>query len=145
LFEQIKAEAGALPNVRFHGSVPYHDMRDLFERARVLAATSEIEGFPNTYLQAWSHGVPVVGFLDPENMIANGQLGRAVKTAEEMGAAVTELLADEAEWAAASQRCLAFAASSTDENAMVAPYIEALRAVGKSRDDGALALRTREH
>jgi glycosyltransferase involved in cell wall biosynthesis len=145
LFAQIEAEAATLPNVRFRGHVPYHEMRDLFERARVLAATSEIEGFPNTYLQAWSHGMPVVGFLDPEHMIANGRLGRAVRTPDEMAAAVAELLADEAEWSAASQRCRAFAAGSTDENAMLAPYVEALRSVGRSHDDGTLALRPREH
>ena len=132
LFEQIKTEAATLPNVRFHGTVPYHEMRDLFERARVLAATSEIEGFPNTYLQAWSHGVPVVGFLDPENMIADGQLGCAVKTPDEMAAAVAGLLESEAEWSAVSERCRAFAARSMDESAMVAPYVEALRFVCRS-------------
>src|SRR5690606_25372063 len=58
LFEQVKREVQALPNVRFLGQVPYHDIGEWFERARVLAGTSEVEGVPNTYLQAWGHGAP---------------------------------------------------------------------------------------
>jgi glycosyltransferase involved in cell wall biosynthesis len=133
VFERMKAAAAQLPNVTFHGAVPYHEIRDLFERARVLAATSEIEGFPNTYLQAWSHGMPVVGFLDPERMIAERKLGRAVTTPDEMAAGLVELLSDESQWRAVSERCLAFAGSNADEDSMVAPYIEALRAAGARR------------
>ena len=46
----------------FHGAVPYRDAGALYSRARVLVNTSDVEGFPNTYLQAWASGTPVVAF-----------------------------------------------------------------------------------
>ncbi len=52
LFEAMKHEAASISNLKFHGAVPFHDMKSLFERARLLVATSRVEGFPNTYLQA---------------------------------------------------------------------------------------------
>ncbi|MEJ1964052.1 MAG: glycosyltransferase [Gammaproteobacteria bacterium] len=53
LFEEVKQGSKALPNVHFLGPVPYHDVRALFEHARLVVSTSEIEGMPNIYLQAW--------------------------------------------------------------------------------------------
>jgi len=91
LFEDVKREAAQLPNVKFHGPVPYHDIGALFERSRLLVGTSEVEGFPNTYLQAWGHGAPVVAFLDPEDVIARKGLGRAVHSMEEMTAIWTSM------------------------------------------------------
>lgn len=127
LFEQVKREAQALPNVRFLGQVPYHDVGMLFERARMLVGTSEVEGVPNTYLQAWGHGAPVVAYLDPEHLIANGGLGRTVHSQEEMAEAVTQLLADPKDWTEASARCRAFAVAHADENTRVQLYVDALR------------------
>ena len=144
LFASVQREAGTLANVRFHGPVAFHQMPALFERARLLVGTSEVEGFPNTYLQAWAHGAPVVAFLDPEAMIANRRLGRAVATLAEMEAAITELLTNEREWAAASERCRAFVASRTDETAMLAPYLEAVRSLGTQDADASLSLRARQ-
>jgi glycosyltransferase involved in cell wall biosynthesis len=129
LYENVKREAEKLPNVRFLGPVPYHDVRSLFERARLLVGTSEVEGFPNTYLQAWAHGTPVVAFLDPEQLIARNGLGKAVSSMDDMTAVVTKLLGNEAEWAAASARCHAHAAASADENTRVQLYIDALRSL----------------
>jgi len=77
LFEEVRRAAQALPNVRFLGPVPFHDVRRLFERARMLVGTSEIEGVPNTYLQAWGHGTPVVAYLDPEHLISENRLGKS--------------------------------------------------------------------
>ena len=52
LYEQVRAAARQVPNVRFHGPIPYQEVGEFYERARVFVGTSEIEGFPNTYLQA---------------------------------------------------------------------------------------------
>ncbi|MEJ0038409.1 MAG: glycosyltransferase family 4 protein [Gammaproteobacteria bacterium] len=127
LFNEVKREAQALPNVRFLGQVPYHDVGSLFERARLLVGTSEIEGVPNTYLQAWGHGTPVVAYIDPEHLIAENGLGRAVHSADEMAEAVSQLLGEPDSWAGASTRCREFAATRADENTRVQLYVDALR------------------
>jgi len=141
LYEQVKREAEKLPNVRFLGQVPYHDVGELFERARLLVGTSEIEGVPNTYLQAWGHGTPVVAYLDPEHMIAHNGLGQAVHSADEMAAAVTKLLGDPELWARTSARCHDFAAARADENARVQLYVDALR---RLHNDSGISLRHAE-
>src|SRR5262249_9839659 len=84
LYESVKREAASLPNVTFHGHVPPSQIAALYERARMLVSTSEIEGFPNIYLQAWAHGAPVVAFLDPDRMIARNGLGAVVSSVDEM-------------------------------------------------------------
>ena len=79
-FETVKAQAASRSNVTFHGAVPYRDASALYSRARVFVNTSDIEGFPNTYLQAWASGTPVVAFFDPDGVIAREGLGATVRT-----------------------------------------------------------------
>lgn len=141
LFDQVKRDAAALPNVRFLGQVPYHDVGTLFERARLLAGTSEVEGVPNTYLQAWGHGAPVVAYLDPEHLIANGGRGRVVRSQDEMADAVTQLLANPGDWAKVSARCREFAVTRADENTRVQLYVDALR---RLHNDSGIPLRHAE-
>ena len=49
----------------------------LYDRAKVLVNTSDVEGFPNSYLQAWIRGVPVVTLIDPDGVIEREGLGVA--------------------------------------------------------------------
>jgi glycosyltransferase involved in cell wall biosynthesis len=141
LYEQVKRDAENLPYVRFFGQVPYHDIGELFERARLLVGTSEVEGVPNTYLQAWGHGAPVVAYLDPEHLIAHNGLGRAVHSPDEMAEAVTQLLADPGEWAKVSARCREFAVTRADESTRVQLYVDALR---RLHNDSGVPLRHTE-
>jgi glycosyltransferase involved in cell wall biosynthesis len=126
LYEAVRAEALGLPNVRFHGPVPYHEVGEFYERARVFVGTSEIEGFPNTYLQAWARGTPVVAFLDPEQLIARNGMGRAVTNVSEMCAQIVALSADARAWEAASQRSREYMDNRFNPTRMTAPYVEAL-------------------
>jgi glycosyltransferase involved in cell wall biosynthesis len=126
-FETVRAQAADRGNVTFHGAMAYRDTGALYGRARVFVNTSDIEGFPNTYLQAWSSGTPVVAFFDPDGVIAREGLGAAVRTAREMCEAVQRLSSDESEWRAARQRCLAFIDRHYGEDAVLQPYLEAFR------------------
>ncbi len=126
LYEQVRAQALTVPNVRFHGPVPYHDVGEFYERARVFVGTSEIEGFPNTYLQAWARGTPVVAFLDPDRLIARNGMGRAVTSVSELCEAIVKMTGDPRAWETASQRSREYMDSRFNAARMTAPYVEAL-------------------
>lgn len=126
-FESISREAAAIPSLTFHGRVPYHDVNDFYERARVFVNTSDSEGFPNSYLQAWVRGTPVVAFFDPDGLIAREGLGAAVSSDEEMRAAVLRLAIDEPAWRETSERCKAYMRRHVDEGLILRPYLAALR------------------
>lgn len=63
-YREIEAQARVLPNVSFMGFLPFAEAERWFDHAAVLVNTSEHEGFPNTFLQAWSRGVPTLATFD---------------------------------------------------------------------------------
>jgi glycosyltransferase involved in cell wall biosynthesis len=72
---RLRSRAMAVPNVRLHGRVPHADVQEFYRRAVALVCTSHYEGFPNVFLEAWSHGLPVVSTFDPDGLIAERGLG----------------------------------------------------------------------
>ncbi len=91
-FEDVKAAAARLPNVSMPGAVRYTDSGAWFDRARIFLNTSSIEGFPNTFLQAWIRSVPVVSFFDPDGLIKRLQLGAVPASIDDMREAIRGLL-----------------------------------------------------
>jgi glycosyltransferase involved in cell wall biosynthesis len=81
-----------VPNLTVHGATARDRMGDFYRRASLLCCTSEYEGFPNTFLEAWSHGLPVVSTVDPDSLISRLQLGIVATTPEALGAGVRQLL-----------------------------------------------------
>ncbi len=63
------------PNVTMHGFVPYRDVGTHYDRAALLLCTSDWEGFPNTFIEAWSRGIPVVSTVDPDDVITRTGCG----------------------------------------------------------------------
>lgn len=126
LYEQVRLRAASLANVTFHGFVPQHQVGSYFERARVFASTSEIEGFPNTYLQAWSRGTPVVAFLDPEGLLAQHRLGALVSGADALRDAIVGLSSNTGEWEAASARARRHVEQRAEQRETASAYAEAL-------------------
>jgi glycosyltransferase involved in cell wall biosynthesis len=127
-YEATKAQMQQRANLTFHGPVQYESVNSFYSRARVLVNVSDIEGFPNSYLQAWSRGTPVAAYFDPDNMIARNRLGVAAKSYEELCEAVATLAAQERAWEEASARCQRFMAARFGADTILRPYLEALDA-----------------
>lgn len=72
---ELTARAGHLPNVEMCGQVERRGLAELYESATALVCTSGYEGFPNTFLEAWSFGVPVITTVDPDNVVRTNRLG----------------------------------------------------------------------
>lgn len=104
LFDSVKAAAARLENLEFFGPVPFHETAALYARTRLFLNTSELEGFPNGYLQAWANGVPVVATFDPDRMISQHALGRATDSLETTVSAIGDLLGDDTARGEASRR-----------------------------------------
>ncbi|MGA9755490.1 MAG: glycosyltransferase family 4 protein [Desulfobaccales bacterium] len=95
LYEHIEQRARRIPNLSFVGFVPFYEVSRYFDRAALVVNTSEPkEGFPNTFLQAWCRGLPVVSFFDPDGIIQRQQLGFAVNSLDTMRHGVLKLLND---------------------------------------------------
>ena len=72
----LKKKASEFTNVDFLGQVDYESMGFHFYNSTALLCTSFSEGFPNTYLQSWSHGKPVFSLsVNPDNIISANELG----------------------------------------------------------------------
>ncbi len=91
-YDDMVAAAARLPNVTMMGSVRYRDTGALFDRAKIFLNTSSIEGFPNTFLQSWIRGVPVVTFFDPDGLVQRTPLGRVANSVDDMREAIRGLL-----------------------------------------------------
>jgi glycosyltransferase involved in cell wall biosynthesis len=98
----------------------------LFGQARVLLNTSEAEGFPNAYLQAWRSGTPVVSPVDPDGLILSQGLGRVAERPENLARAVDNLCRRPQRWLIAHERCLRWADEHLNWDRTVDRYEQAL-------------------
>jgi glycosyltransferase involved in cell wall biosynthesis len=113
------ARMSALPNVDYYGYVPNDQLDIHYESAAVFVCTSQWEGFPNTFLEAWSHGRPTVTTCDPDGVVHARRLGYVASNVEGLIAAVRRLLTDEKEWhhIAANAQCYFRSHHSVDKAA----------------------------
>lgn len=132
LFREMRRAARAAPNVHFHGRLSYGHAGALYARAKLLVNTSEVEGFPNTYLQAWMNGVPVVTLIDPDRIIEREGLGTAVQSFAQIPGAVAQLLVDSSHWSAVSRRCRQFMARDYGEDKILPAYLDTFEQVLRS-------------
>jgi len=63
-------------NVVFKGRLDHHETMRLIANAKALINTSNYEGFPNIFLEAWATGVPVISLnVNPGNVFEEYHLG----------------------------------------------------------------------
>lgn len=120
--EALHRRADGLSNIDFTGFVPFVDVEQHFDEGAMLINTSTDEGFPNTFLQAWSRGMPTVSFFDPGAEHDGQRVGSVVQTFDEMVDQVQVLKTQTAVWAAHSARAKAYFGATFTVAAAVDAY-----------------------
>jgi glycosyltransferase involved in cell wall biosynthesis len=74
--DRIVDEFRRVPNIRYLGHIAPAAAIDVIANASILLSTSDGEGFPSVFLEAWANGTPVVSLtIDPDGAIATHRLG----------------------------------------------------------------------
>lgn len=129
LYDEIEHRVRETPNIAFLGKVPYRQMSQHYARAHIFVNTSDSEGFPNSYLQAWIHGTPTVAFFDPDGVISRYQLGYQVDTLDQMVEAVSALAGRPELRADCSARCRQYMAQAFSEEQVLATYLDGMKEI----------------
>jgi hypothetical protein len=105
------------------GHVPFHEVGAWFDRAAVVVNTSDYEGLPNTFVQAWLRGAPTLSFVRPES--APGRTGTiACADVGQMAQRLRALLDDASAWQVASATCRVHFEAHHTMDAAVRRYLE---------------------
>lgn len=106
--ETMLARARTLANMRVHGKLDRAQVLEQVRSSHILCCTSHHEGFPNTFLEAWAYGVPVVSTVDPDGLLQNRALGRHGSDADCLAAQLQSLVTDSRVRLQMSQRAWAY-------------------------------------
>jgi len=115
----------APPNLEWLGRRPFTETLAWFDRAAFFVNTSFAEGFPNTFIQAWLRGVPVLTLsADPDGIIAREGLGRVCPDTEAMLGDLLDLATRPEEYDRLSRRVMDFASDRYTVSAVADAFLE---------------------
>lgn len=97
-FKGLLNTMNALPNLTYLGMVARKDMPNLYHSSTVFCCSSIYEGFPNTFLEAWSQGLPIVSTFDPDYLIRDKELGFEAVTKDDLVRGIKKLCSDQKLW-----------------------------------------------
>lgn len=95
-YQGLLREAEEIPNVTLYGRVAEGVLPQLYRESTLLLCTSVLEGFPTTFLEAWSYATPVVTTFDPDGVVAANRLGVVVETEDQIVECIQGFTADQA-------------------------------------------------
>jgi glycosyltransferase involved in cell wall biosynthesis len=114
--QSIQDAAKEISNLRFIGGVPFAETDTYFQQAKIFINTSLYEGFPNTFVQAMMHGVPILSLtVDPDAFLEKNEVGYCAKNnLTAMKSLLEALLKDDALHQRISARAYRYAADHHD-------------------------------
>lgn len=85
----FKERATSFDNIVLHGKVSRSEIGRFYGAADVLCCTSEFEGFPATFLESWSYGLPTISTVDPGEYLSTYEAGSVVASLDELCATIS--------------------------------------------------------
>lgn len=128
-WEALQQRIASVPNLSYPGVLSHDEVNRLLDQSHLLVNTSRMEGFPNTFIQAWMRGVPAVSLaVNPDGVFDDETMGIcAGDDYDRMAAAVRRLVGDRQGLETMGQRAASIARRDYSE-ANVSRLIDVLMA-----------------
>ena len=131
--EQILKALQACHNIEFLGKASPAKALEIIANACILLSTSDEEGFPSTFLEAWAGGTPVVSLkIDPNETIQRLRLGALSGTVENAITEIERLMNSPQTREEISLRTRRYVANVHSENKVTAIFEGAIRGEASS-------------
>jgi glycosyltransferase involved in cell wall biosynthesis len=106
----LMQSVAATPNLEYMGRRSQDEINQYLARASIFVNTSEHEGFPNTFVQAWLRDAVVVSLsVNPDRVLDTKRMGIHAGTEVALVQAVRDLLSDPAARVAYAERAREYA------------------------------------
>lgn len=77
LWQSIQKRAATLPHLTLLEKVPYHQIQQYFDKAKIFVNTSAFEGWPNSFIQAGLGSTALLSLqINPDGLFEKYSLGR---------------------------------------------------------------------
>jgi glycosyltransferase involved in cell wall biosynthesis len=107
---RLETRMQGVSNLRYVGEMPLEEVNRILAETHILVNTSDYEGFPNTFVQAWLREVPVVSLqVDPDDLLTKEGLGFHSGDFETLVRDTQRLIADDELRAQMGRRARAYA------------------------------------
>ncbi len=120
-------ELKKIKNVEFVGFLKNEEIPGFLSGAYALLNTSWLEGFSNTFIEAWSVGTPVISTknVNPDNIISNFELGILTDSYEDLPNALTQIISmSNDEYHDLSLRCINYVKENHDPETLAAKFLD---------------------
>jgi len=102
-------------NIELISYVPFSKINAYFAQAKLFLNTSLYEGFPNTFVQAFKNGVPVLSaHVNPENMLEHNEVGFCSADTQTAIQFIQKAYSDESHYNAMVENCYTLAEKKHD-------------------------------
>jgi len=119
---KLQTRADSLLNVKMHGRVSNEKLAMLYAESSILCCTSELEGFPTTFLEAWKQGIPVITTFDPDGIVEDEDVGFSVDTVDQIKEALNLVANNPASYETKSRNAIALYMSRYSPGVIVDQY-----------------------
>jgi glycosyltransferase involved in cell wall biosynthesis len=128
LAERLQLDAEPIPNLELSPPRPRAELQALYESAAAIVSTSEYEGMPNVFLEAWARGVPALSLTyDPDGLVTKEGLGACADGSfERFVELASEIWESRTDGAALALRCRNYVAREHGLEANVDRWVDVL-------------------
>jgi glycosyltransferase involved in cell wall biosynthesis len=129
LFAALERAVRDVPNLELLPPHSRAELMELVDGAVAVVSTSEFEGMPNVFLEAWARGVPTIAFEhDPDGIVERERLGGvAAGSRKTLVDVARELWSSRGDRGALSERCRRYVAEHHSARVVAAEWESILR------------------